>query len=282
MDMDRTSTEGARPRVAIWKLASCDGCQLSLLDLEDELLTLADVVDLAHFTEMSRTDLGGPYDLSFIEGSVTTPRDEVLVGEVRQISRRLIAIGACAVAGGIQSLRNYAPPGEYSSAVYAHPEYLSYLDTSMPVSAYVKVDLELHGCPVDRYQLMEVISAELVSRKPVLPAFSVCQECKARGTVCLLVSKKEQCLGPVTRAGCGAICPASGRGCYGCFGPQEAANPSSLSMRFIADGASSLRLWHLFHTFNSAAPPFSKEGLRYRDSASSHEVEGVGGASCDS
>jgi len=265
IDEDAGAAGGARPLLAIWKLASCDGCQLSILALEDELLTFAKVVKIAHFTEISKADLGGPYDLSLVEGSVSTPRDELLVEEIRQISKRLIAIGACATAGGIQALRNYASAGEYSRSVYEHPEYLSFSDLSTPVSAHVKVDLELHGCPIDRYQLLEVVTAELVGRRPVLPTYSVCQECKARGTVCLLVSKQEYCLGPVTRAGCGAICPSNGRGCYGCFGPQQAANPSSLSRRFIEDGASRVHLMHLFHTFNAAAPPFSTEGLRYRD-----------------
>ena len=154
------------PTLAVWKFASCDGCQLSLLDCEDELLALAGAVRIAHFTELSRASVDGPYDVSLVEGSVTTPEDEVRILEIRAASHRLITIGACATSGGVQALRNFAAEGEYTGIVYAHPEYVSSLATSTPISAHVPVDFELNGCPIDRHQLLEVITAGLVGRRP--------------------------------------------------------------------------------------------------------------------
>jgi len=248
-----------RPTLAVWKFASCDGCQLSLLDCEDELLALADTVRIAHFTEMSRATVSGPYDVSLVEGSITTPDDARRIRAIRDSSRRLITIGACATAGGIQGLRNFAASGDYARTVYAHPEYLASLDTSTPIAHHVTVDFELHGCPIDRHQLLEVITATLVGRRPVIPGHSVCQECKGRGTVCLLVRHQTACLGPVTRTGCGALCPALGRGCFGCFGPADTANTSSLATQLRHHGMEPVGVSRLFATFNAGAPAFLAE-----------------------
>jgi coenzyme F420-reducing hydrogenase gamma subunit len=249
-----------RPTLAVWKFASCDGCQLSLLDLEPELLAITHAVTIAHFTEMTRAHVEGPYDVSLVEGSITTSEDVARIKEVREHSRVLITIGACAATGGVQALRNFAEPGRFASMVYPHPEYFESLDTSTPVSAHVEVDYELHGCPIDRYQLLEVILAFLAHRRPIVATHSVCQECKARSTVCLAVGHDVACLGPVTRAGCGALCPSIGRGCFGCFGPSEGANVTSLVNWYRARGTSSDELDRLLQTFNAAAPAF-REGV---------------------
>jgi len=251
----------SRPSLAVWKFASCDGCQLSLLDCEDELLQLAGAVRILHFTEMSRADVAGPYDLSLVEGSITTPDDAERIKDVRRVSRRLITIGACATAGGIQGLRNFASVGEYAGVVYAHPDYIETLDTSTPISEHVPVDYELHGCPIDRRQLLEVITAALAGRRPRIAGHSVCQECKSRGTVCLLVARGVPCLGPVTRAGCGALCPSVDRGCFGCFGPAETANTPSLTSRLLAEGLEPVDASRLYRTFNANAPAFRRESL---------------------
>jgi sulfhydrogenase subunit delta len=211
------------PRLAVWKFASCDGCQLTLLDCEDELLGLAEQVEIAYFLEASRARGEGPYDVSLVEGSITTADDVERIKRIRADSKLLVTIGACATSGGIQALRNAADIEEWKALVYANPQYLSTLATSTPVSAHVKVDLELRGCPIDKGQLLEVLTAVLAGRRPNLPSESVCAECKARGTVCVLVSKGTPCLGPITHAGCGAVCPAFGRGCFGCFGPTDTA-----------------------------------------------------------
>ncbi|HET8657733.1 MAG TPA: hypothetical protein VFM55_01905, partial [Micromonosporaceae bacterium] len=238
----------------VWKFASCDGCQLSLLDCEDELLAVAGAVEIAHFLEASSAVVAGPYDVSLVEGSVTTPQDVARIRRVREQSKLLVAIGACATAGGIQALRNLADIAELRSVVYARPEYISTLDTALPISAYVPVDLELRGCPIDRRQLLDTLAALLAGRRPDLPTHSVCFECKARGTTCLLVSGGVGCLGPVTQAGCGAICPAYRRGCFGCFGPAGEPNPASLIARLRELGMSRTDLARVFRTFNAAAP----------------------------
>ena len=218
-----------KPRLGVWKFASCDGCQLTMLDCEDELLAIADAIDIAYFPEATRGEVDGTYDLSLVEGSITTPHDAERIHDVRRRSKRLVTIGACATAGGIQALRNFADVQDYMSVVYARPDYISTLATSTPIADHVAVDFELRGCPISKRQLVEVISAFLAGRRPVTPAHSVCVECKLAANVCVMVAHGTPCLGPVTHAGCGAICPAYDRGCYGCFGPQETPNPAALT-----------------------------------------------------
>ena len=216
-----------RPTLAVWKFASCDGCQLSLLDCEDELLAVADRVQIAYFLEATRATVVGPYDLSLVEGSITTAHDAERIQQIRSVSRRLVTIGACATAGGIQALRNHSDVEEYARIVYATPRYISTLATSTPISAHVPVDYELHGCPIDKGQLLDVVAAFLGDRRPNVVGHSVCVECKLRGNVCVMVAHGTPCLGPITHAGCGALCPTYQRGCYGCFGPAEDPNPAS-------------------------------------------------------
>lgn len=208
-----------KPTLAVWKFASCDGCQLSLLDCEDELLAVAGEVEIAHFLEATSEIAPGPYDVSLVEGSVTTPSDVERIRHVRDISKVLVTIGACATAGGVQALRNFADVEEFTRTVYARPEYIKTLDRSTPIAAHVPVDFELRGCPIDRHQLLEVLTAFLVGRKPRISEHSVCFECKRRGNTCVMVAHGTPCLGPITQAGCGALCPSYNRGCYGCFGP---------------------------------------------------------------
>jgi coenzyme F420-reducing hydrogenase gamma subunit len=207
----------AAPTLAVWKFASCDGCQLTLLNCEDELLAIAGAVQIASFTEASREVLPGPYDISIVEGSITTPSDAARIREVREKSRFLITIGACATAGGVQALRNFGD--DLAPVVYASPQYIDSLRTSTPIAEHVPVDFELRGCPIDKRQLIEVIAAFLAGRKPNVRAHSVCMECKRAGRVCVMVAHGTPCLGPMTQAGCGALCPSVSRGCYGCFGP---------------------------------------------------------------
>ncbi len=240
----------AKPTLAVWKFASCDGCQLTLLDCEDELLLLAEHVTIAHFLEASRDILPGPYDVSLVEGSITTATDAERIQFVREQSRVLITIGACATSGGVQALRNFADVDEFRSAVYAQPEYIDALATSTPIADHVKVDYELRGCPIDRRQLLEVITALLAGRKPDLPDTSVCSECKRRGLTCVTVADGTACLGPVTHAGCGALCPAVRRGCYGCFGPMSGPNLPALLPALRACGMSEDAVDRVYSTFN--------------------------------
>jgi len=252
-----------KPRLAIWKFASCDGCQLTLLDCEDELLNIAGALDIAYFPEAMRGGVKGRYDLSLVEGSITTPHDAERIHEVRRRSRTLITIGACATAGGIQALRNFADVREYAAAVYARPDYIRTLATSTAIAAHVPVDFELRGCPINKHQLLEVISAYLAGRRPVTPPHSVCIECKLKGSVCVMVAHGTPCLGPVTHAGCGALCPSFARGCYGCYGPMETPKTVALGQSLRALGLDERALERIYRTFNADARPFREESNRH-------------------
>jgi coenzyme F420-reducing hydrogenase gamma subunit len=253
----------AKPKLSVWKFASCDGCQLSLLDCEDELLAVVGEVDVAYFLEASRAVVKGPYDLALVEGSITTAHDAERIRQARKSSKFLVSIGACATAGGIQALRNFKDVKDFINIVYARPEYISTLEQSTPISDHVQVDFELRGCPINKYQLLEAVNALLNGRKPNVPPHSVCIECKRRGTVCVMVAHGTACLGPVTHAGCGAICPAYQRGCYGCYGPMDTPNTASLSAWYSRLGVSEDGIVRAFRGFNAYAEAFRKESVAH-------------------
>jgi len=252
----------ALPKLAVWKFSSCDGCQLTLLNCEDELLSIVGAVNIAYFPEATRAVVEGPYDVSLVEGSVSTPEDAERIHEIRSMSASVVTIGACATAGGIQALRNFGSVAEFRSIVYAHPEYLSTLDRSTPISAHINVDFELRGCPVDKNQLLEVLASALQSRKPRIPTYSVCVECKRRGNICVTVANGTPCLGPVTQAGCGALCPSFARGCYGCFGPQDSPNMAGFTERLRGLGMTDEDAVRIYRTFNAGAEAFRAESER--------------------
>jgi coenzyme F420-reducing hydrogenase gamma subunit len=251
-----------KPKMAVFKFASCDGCQLSLLDLEDALLELTAEVDLAYFREATSKESKGPFDIALVDGSITTPHDIERILDVRSRSRYLVAIGACATAGGIQALRNFKNMAEFRSLVYAKPEYIETLETSTALADHVAVDFELRGCPINKHQLLEVVSAFLAGRKPSINSHSVCVECKLRGNVCIMVTGTP-CLGPVTHAGCGALCPTYARGCYGCYGPMETPNTESLAGALKSAGASETDLLRVFRNFNAGAPAFRQQSTAH-------------------
>ncbi len=247
-----------RPRVGVVKFASCDGCQLTLLDLEDELLAVTEHFDIVEFAEATSRRSHGPFDVLLVEGSISTPEQAEEIVRLRRESTMLVTIGACATSGGIQALRNLGDHDAFRRAVYPRPELVESLATSTPVSDHVAVDAELYGCPISPAQLLELLTALTTGRRPQLPDESVCLECKRRGNPCILVSQGVACLGPVTRTGCGALCPSFGRGCYGCFGPREAANTPSLAGQFAADGSSPAEVKRLFAGFTVNAPAFRR------------------------
>lgn len=269
-----------RPTLAVFKFASCDGCQLSLLDAEDELLQVAGEVEIAYFLEARSRVLAGPYDIGLVEGSITTEHDKQRIREIRQQCRYLVTIGACATSGGIQALRNWALVDEFITQVYARPDYISTLKSSTPIADHVNVDFELRGCPINQSQLIELISSLLLGRTPRVPRHSVCVECKQRGVVCVAVAQGVACLGPVTQAGCNVICPSFGRECYGCFGPKENANVASLAKNLLSKGQNTPHeIARLLRSFNGYAEEFrgvseqvlqaSARDLRAKDDAAS-------------
>lgn len=253
----------ALKKLGVWKFASCDGCQLTLLDCEDELLSVAEHLDIAYFMEATSHEDPGPYDLGLVEGSITTVHDAERIKLVREQCRFLVVIGACATSGGIQALRNFRDAGELRSYVYAHPEYISSLDTSTPITDHVKADFELRGCPIDKPQLLEVVSAFLNGRRPRIGRDAVCVECKRQGTVCVTVAHGEPCLGPITQQGCGAICPGTARGCYACFGPKDRANTGSVASWWTNHGVTRDQVVRSLRTFNANAPAFREESARH-------------------
>lgn len=254
---------GARPRLAVFKFASCDGCQVSsLLNLEAEFFELAERFDVAWFLEASSRAEPGPYDVALVEGSISTPRDVERIGRVREETRTLVSIGACATSGGIQHLRNLGDAEAWKREIYPRAEWIASLATSKPVSAYVKVDHEIQGCPVNPLQVRRVLSRALLGTRPDLPGASVCMECKRAGHVCVLVSKGVPCLGPITRAGCGALCPALGRDCYACFGPAEDPNPDSLVRRLLSLGLSRRDVARRLRGINGWRPEFHEAAER--------------------
>ena len=254
-----TCVSHKKARLAIFKFASCDGCQLSLLDCEEELLSIAEIVDFAFFPEMTSQHLAPPYDIALIEGSITTTKDQELIQWIRKNTKWLVTLGACATSGGIQALRNFANIDTYKDLVYAQTEYINTLATSTPISAHVVVDYELQGCPIQKESLLRVLQSLLRDTLPSLPTHSVCTECKKNGTPCVTVAHKIACLGPVTQAGCNAICPKYGRGCYGCFGPKETSHPQALTQwweEHLHTPKQTMR--SLLHNVQCAATPFKE------------------------
>lgn len=252
-----------RPRLAVFKFSSCDGCQLSLLDCELELLAVTEAVEIAYFLEATRKAPQGPWDITLVEGSITTPHEAELIREVRRQSRRLITIGACATSGGIQALRNFHDVNDFIARVYARPDYISTLATSSAIADHVPVDFELRGCPINKHQLLEVLNATLNGRRPAIPRHSECIECKLAGTVCIMVARGEPCMGPVVQAGCGNLCPASNRGCFGCFGPAEAPNTAPLADWWASLGRGRRDILRAFRGFNANAEAFRTESERH-------------------
>ncbi len=252
-----------KPKVAVWKFASCDGCQLSLLDCEDDLLAVVGEIEIAYFLEATRNVVKGPYDISLVEGSITTEHDVHRLRKIRQQSKKLVAIGACATAGGIQGIKNFADVNEYIRTVYTRPDYISTLKTSTPIQEHVAVDFELRGCPINKHQLVEVVNALLNGRVPNVYHYSECMECKRKGTVCVMVAKGTPCLGPATQTGCGNVCPSTNRGCFGCFGPAEPSNGTSLARQLEKLGMSKREIKDFFRSYNAGADAFRKVSEAY-------------------
>lgn len=245
-----------KPRIAVHKFASCDGCQLAFLNLGPELIGLSELVDIVHFAEAGPVQADAQVDIAFIEGSVCAPEDGQRLQDIRMRSRYIVTIGACATAGGLQALRNLHRDQDWLGAIYATPATIASLDSSTPIAAHIKVDLELWGCPINAGQLLAAVRALLFGVAPVIDSDKVCMECKRQQSVCVLVTRGEPCMGPVTRSGCGALCPHFGRECYACYGPAENSNTASLSHRFEGLGLTPAAIARRYRFINNAAPTF--------------------------
>jgi coenzyme F420-reducing hydrogenase gamma subunit len=243
-------------RVGVVKFASCDGCQLALLGLGPALLDMGSTFQIVEFGEASSNRSAGPYDLLLVEGSISTEEQAHHIHELRARSTLLVTIGACATSGGIQALRGWVAGDGVAASVYPRPEEVAALATATPISEHVPVDAELRGCPIDGGQLLELLTSVSMGRRPQLPDEAVCAACKRLGRVCVVVSRGEPCLGPVTRTGCGALCPAYGRGCYACFGPRETANVSGLANDLRLRGLDEPAIARRLAGFTAWAPDF--------------------------
>ena len=247
----------SKPRIALHKFSSCDGCQLAFLNAGEALLELARQVEFVHFAEAGVVNPEAAADIAFIEGSITTPHEIERIQAIRARTKYLVTIGACATAGGVQALRNGHMQGaDWIASIYATPEFISGLDTSTPIAAHVKVDLELWGCPVTTRQVMQATRDLLLGVRPRTSGDSVCLDCKRAGNVCVLVTTGEACMGPVTRTGCGALCPSFGRACYACFGPSEQVNGAALGRRLLGLGLTPAAVRQRFLFITAAAEPY--------------------------
>ena len=255
-----TTSNSVKPTISFHKFASCSGCQLSIINMGEDLIDLKSLVDIVHFVEAGMFDEEASVDISFIEGSITTPEDVERLEKIRKLSKFVVTVGACATSGGIQALKNNADSDSWMRSVYAKPEYIHSLSTSAAIAKHIKVDFELWGCPVSVSQMLDAVRSLLFGVMPLEHKEKVCQECKRSQTVCVLVAKQEPCMGPVTRAGCGALCPAFGAGCYACYGPAEANNPNSLGNRFLGLGLNPELVKNKFLSIHNATPDFAKAG----------------------
>ena len=213
-------------------------------------------MDIKHFAEAGMLDEDEEVDIAFIEGSISTPQELERIKKIRKKSKFLITIGACATSGGIQALRNINDTQSWIEGIYAKPEYIKTLDNVSPVSEYVTVNFELWGCPVSSEQIVATLQSLLAGVKPKDNTEKVCMECKRQQNVCTLVTQQTPCLGPVTKAGCGAICPSFGRDCYACYGPSVDTNTAALSNRFAGFGLLADDIARRFSLFNNNAPVF--------------------------
>jgi sulfhydrogenase subunit delta len=259
------AAQNTRARIAVHKFSSCDGCQLAFLNLGEDLLALNDLVDIVHFAEAGMLDESATADIAFVEGSISTQADIERIHMIRAQSQYLITIGACATAGGLQALRNLSHSNGWLQAIYPQPEYLDSLENITPISKQVHVDFELWGCPIDQRQLVTVIRTLLWDTLPKLEQNKLCLECKRQQHVCVMVTQGTACMGPVTRTGCGALCPSVGRGCYGCYGPGESSNTKALGQRLAGLGLLSEQIANQFLSINCQAEPFKTEGKAWKD-----------------
>jgi sulfhydrogenase subunit delta len=226
-----------KPAIAVFDLTDCEGCEVQIINLKEDVLNIVEHSDIINWRLVEEEHKSGPFDVALVEGSAQTDEDISLLQQVRKQSTYLIGLGACACIGGIPSLSGDARERERLFNIVYGPQYEPKARESKPIDAYVKVDYYINGCPVNRVELERVISKLLMGGFPRQLPYPVCLECKFQGNECLLV-KEKVCLGPITQAGCGAVCVTQGKRCYGCQGPYKAANLQAMQARlreFITD-----------------------------------------------
>ncbi|HDL60234.1 MAG TPA: NADH:ubiquinone oxidoreductase [candidate division WOR-3 bacterium] len=211
-----------KPKIGIYGLTGCAGDQLNILNCEDELLKLFDIFEIKSFVMASRAaDESVELDVAFVEGSVSTAKDLEDLLAIRKKSKILVAIGHCAIYGGVQAMFMGKEEWiERYQKVYGKQDAVTLTAPlePKPLSAYVKVDAALPGCPIEKEPFLKLAGMLIHGVVPKNPDYPVCAECRWKENECLLL-KGEICLGPLTNSGCGAICPSHNTGCIGCWGP---------------------------------------------------------------
>jgi len=256
------SEPAQKPIVAFFGLTCCAGCQLEILNQEDKLLDILRAIELVQFRMGSSATHDGPYDICFVEGSVTNEAELEKLKELREKSKVLVAMGACATTGGVNAIRNGLNIEELKQSVYGDASHIKTLPEILPLKKYVKVEFELQGCPINGEEFVELVKALLSGSTPREKNYPVCVECRLKENICLM-KEGELCLGPITRAGCGALCPSVGFPCEGCWGPVPQANVDSEIVMFSEMGASFDTVVRKFRMFNAGSEDFVKE-LRKR------------------
>lgn len=251
---DRTG----KPRVGVWKFTCCSGCQFNLIFFQNNLKDTLDSVEFQFFyMGKEHNSEEGIFDIALIEGGVSEAHQVEELKKVRRMTKMLVAFGQCAVDGGIPSVKNRTPELEIQKRVYEDPLLIN-SNRVQPIDAYVRVDAYLRGCPFEESELLEVISAYKLGKKPELPRGSVCTECKMKDNLCILIARNELCMGPVTNAGCGALCPSRGRPCYSCHGPMDDPNARALAELFETRRLSPEDIIRKFSEFGGLTLPFRK------------------------
>ena len=224
----------AKPKIAIFDFACCEGCQLQIVNLEEEILDLLGGADVVEWRE-AMSEKSDEYDIAIIEGSITRLEDEERLKLIRSRAKVLIALGACATIGGVNKLKNnFDDLEEVKKCVYGKAAGMPHLHTGLTksVGEVVDVDFCVHGCPIDRKEFTYIVRSLLMGKTPEIPDYPVCVECKAQGNPCLWESG-QVCLGPIIRAGCGARCPSNGFRCFGCRGYVD--NPNVEAARDVIE-----------------------------------------------
>jgi coenzyme F420-reducing hydrogenase gamma subunit len=239
-----------KPKVAFFDFTSCEGCQLTVVDSLQTHPDLLDAVEIVQFRE-AMTEKGEDYAIAFVEGSISRASDETRLKQIRDRAAVLVALGACAHLGGVNAIKNAQPLDDVRGYVYGDKAGWYETYPARPLSAVVKVDAFIPGCPIDREEFIEVVKCVLLGKKLPIPDYPLCVECKRKENVCLF-HKGDFCLGPVTRAGCGAICPTYGDGCEGCRGLIPNPNDASMSDVLVKYGLTvddMLARWTMFGTY---------------------------------
>ena len=245
-------------RIAIFKFTGCAGCQLELLHLEDIFMDLLELFDISYWVMLKRDNNETEWDIGLVEGGISTPGEIEEIKQIRKKTKFLVSFGDCAIGGCIPSIRNWIPQMEAEQRVYSDTSSIHSMKV-LGIGEYVKTDAILKGCPPHRETLVEILKSAILKIRPRLRQHPVCVECKFRDNACLITSKKMACMGPVTSAGCGAICPTLGRECEGCFGPMSNPNTAALASIFKDIRLSDEDIKRKFRKYAGMSPEFRRE-----------------------